>query len=225
MNKEEVRRRIVEVGIIPVVRASSPQQAMQAAEAVCAGGIPVVEVTMTVPGAIEVIAELVKTAGADILVGAGTVLDANTAQRCLDAGAEFLVSPGFDPYTVKLAQARKVLVIPGALTPTEVIAAWRAGSDMVKIFPCGTVGGAKYIKALKGPFPDVPMVPTGGVNLDTAADFILAGAEALGIGGELVSASALKSGRTNEITETAAKFVGLVREARQKMVSKAPQTT
>ncbi len=216
MTKEEARKRIADVGIVPVVRASSPQQALQAAEAVCAGGIPIVEVTMTVPGAIEVIAQLVKTAGKDLLVGAGTVLDPDTAQRCLDAGAEFLVSPGFDLETVKLARARKVLVIPGALTPTEVVTAWKAGSDLVKIFPCGAVGGAKYIKALKGPLPDVPMVPTGGVNLDTAADFILAGAEALGIGGELVSASALKSGKTNEITETARKFVAIVREARQK---------
>jgi len=221
MTKEENRKRIAAVGIVPVVRASSPQQAMQAAEAVCAGGIPIVEVTMTVPGAIDVITQLAKAAGKDILIGAGTVTDADTAQRCLDAGAEFIVSPGFDLPTVKLAQANKVLVIPGALTPTEIIVAVKAGSDLVKIFPCGTVGGAKYIKALKGPFPDVPMVPTGGVNLETAADFILAGAEALGIGGELVSASVLKSGKTNEIIETAKKFVAIVREARQRQTTKS----
>lgn len=215
MTKEENRKRIADVGIIPVVRASSPYQALLAAEAVCAGGIPIVEVTMTVPGAIEVIGQLAKTAGHDVLIGAGTVLDADTAQRCLDAGAEFLVSPGFDLQTVQLAREKGILVIPGALTPTEVITAWNAGSDLIKIFPCGTVGGAKYIKALKGPLPQVPMIPTGGVNLDTAADFILAGAEALGVGGELVSASALKSGKTNEITEAARRFVAIVREARQ----------
>jgi 2-dehydro-3-deoxyphosphogluconate aldolase/(4S)-4-hydroxy-2-oxoglutarate aldolase len=215
MTKEENRKRITDVGIVPVVRAASPQQALLAAEAVCAGGIPIVEVTMTVPGAIEVIRQLAKTAGKDILVGAGTVLDSETAQRCLDAGAEFLVSPDLDLATVKLAREKGILVMAGALTPTEVMAAWKAGSDLIKIFPCGAVGGAKYIKALKGPFPQVPLIPTGGVSLDTAADFILAGAEALGVGGELVSASALKSGNGKEITEAARRFIAIVREARQ----------
>ncbi len=216
MTKEENRKRIAEVGIIPVVRASSAHQALLAVEAIRAGGISIVEVTMTVPGAIEVIGQLAKTAGSDVLVGAGTVLDAKTAQQCLDAGAEFLVSPGFDAQTVKFAREKGILVIPGALTPTEIIMAWNAGGDLIKIFPCGTVGGAKYIKALKGPLPQVPMIPTGGVNLDTAADFILAGAEALGVGGELVSSSALKSGKTNEITDAARRFVAMVREARQR---------
>jgi 2-dehydro-3-deoxyphosphogluconate aldolase / (4S)-4-hydroxy-2-oxoglutarate aldolase len=216
MTKEESRKRIVDLGIIPVVRASSAHQALLAVEAIRAGGISIVEVTMTVPGAIEVIGQLAKTAGSDVLVGAGTVLDAKTAQQCLDAGAEFLVSPGFDAQTVKFAREKGILVIPGALTPTEIIMAWNAGGDLIKIFPCGTVGGAKYIKALKGPLPQVPMIPTGGVNLDTAADFILAGAEALGVGGELISASALKSGKTNEITDAARRFVAIVREARQR---------
>ena len=215
MTKEEIRKRITDVGIIPVVRASSPREALLAAEAVCAGGIPIVEVTMTVPDAINVIAQLTKSAGPDVLVGAGTVLDAKTARRCLDAGAEFLVSPGFDMPTVKLAQEKGILVIPGALTPTEIIAAWNAGGDLIKIFPCGTLGGPKYIKALKGPLPQVPMIPTGGVSLDNAADFILAGAEALGVGGEFLSASALKAGRTNEISEVARRFVAVVCEARQ----------
>lgn len=222
MTKEENRRRIRDVGIVPVVRASSPQQAIEAAEAVCAGGIPIVEVTMTVPGAIDVIAQLAKTAGKEVLIGAGTVIDADTAHRCFDAGAQFIVSPGFDLGTLKWAQEKKVLFIPGALTPTEILAAVKAGSELVKIFPCGTVGGARYIKALKGPFPDVAMVPTGGVTLDTAADFILAGAEALGIGGELVSASALQAGKTRNVTETARKFVSIVREARQKLEAKEP---
>lgn len=216
MTKEENRKRIAEVGIIPVVRASSAHQALLAVEAIRAGGISIVEVTMTVPGAIEVIGQLAKTAGSDVLIGAGTVLDARTAQQCLDAGAEFLVSPGFDAQTVKFAREKGILVIPGALTPTEIIMAWNAGADLIKIFPCGTVGGAKYIKALKGPLPQVPMIPTGGVNLDTAADFILAGAEALGVGGELVSASALKSGKASEITDAARRFVAIVREARQR---------
>lgn len=214
MTKEEVRKKIVDVGIVPVVRASSGKQALLAVEAVSAGGVPIVEITMTVPGAIEVIAELAKTSGKQILIGAGTVLDAQTAQRCLDAGAEFLVSPGFDLGTVQLANRLGKLIMAGALTPTEVITAWTAGSDFVKVFPCGTVGGAKYIKALKAPLPQVPMVPTGGVNLDTAADFIRAGSAALGIGGELCSAAALKSGNISEITEAAKKYVAIVRDAR-----------
>jgi 2-dehydro-3-deoxyphosphogluconate aldolase/(4S)-4-hydroxy-2-oxoglutarate aldolase len=215
MTREQIRNKIVEIGIVPVVRAASAQQAMQAAAAVCAGGIPIVEITMTVPGAIDVIAQLAKTVGNDVIVGAGTVLDAEAAERCIDVGAEFLVSPGFDLATVQFAKQQGILIMAGALTPTEVIAAWKAGSDFVKIFPCGTVGGAKYIKALKAPFPQVAMVPTGGVNLDTAADFIQAGAAALGIGGELVSAAACQSGNLNVITEAARLYVDIVQEARR----------
>ncbi len=147
MTKEQAASRIVEIGIVPVVRASSAEYAIQAAEAVCRGGIPIVEMTMTVPGAIEAISHLVKSAGAGVLIGAGTVLDAETAQRCVDAGAEFIVSPGFDLETVTLVKRLGKLMIAGALTPTEVILAWKTGSDFVKIFPCGAVGGAKYIKA------------------------------------------------------------------------------
>ncbi|HEX7286102.1 MAG TPA: bifunctional 4-hydroxy-2-oxoglutarate aldolase/2-dehydro-3-deoxy-phosphogluconate aldolase [Candidatus Angelobacter sp.] len=215
MTSAEVRQRILDAGIIPVVRASSAREAIIAVEAVTAGGIPIAELTMTVPGAISVIAELVKTMGKDTIVGAGTVLDAETAQRCMDAGAEFIVSPGFDLETVRSAKRQDKLVMAGALTPTEVLTAWKAGSDFVKIFPCGSVGGAKYIKALKGPLPQVPMVPTGGVNLETAADFIRAGADALGIGGELVSAAALKSGDSSEITRTARRFLAAIAEARR----------
>jgi 2-dehydro-3-deoxyphosphogluconate aldolase / (4S)-4-hydroxy-2-oxoglutarate aldolase len=217
MTKEQTRRKILEVGIVPVVRTATAQQAIQAAEAVCAGGIPIVEVTMTVPGAIEVIAQLVKSMGQEVLIGAGTVLDADTAQRCVDVGAEFVLSPGFDLATVQRVKQLGKLMMAGALTPTEVITAWSAGSDLVKIFPCGNVGGAKYLKALKAPLPQVPMVPTGGVNLETAADFIRAGADALGIGGELVSATALKSGNPSAITEAARRYVAIVREARQDM--------
>jgi 2-dehydro-3-deoxyphosphogluconate aldolase/(4S)-4-hydroxy-2-oxoglutarate aldolase len=217
MTKAEVANKIAQIGIVPVVRAASAKQGMQAAEAVCKGGIPIVEMTMTVPGAVESIAQLTKNMGSDVLVGAGTVLDGETARRCLDAGAEFLVSPGFDLESVKFANREGTLIMAGGLTPTEVITAWKAGSDLVKIFPCGTVGGAKYIKALKAPLPQIPMIPTGGVNLNTAAEFIQAGAAALGVGGELVSAAALQSGNTNEIVDTARKFVAIVRETRQHM--------
>jgi len=222
MTEEQVRQKILEIGIVPVVRASSGQQAVQAAEAVCAGGIPIVELTMTVPGAIEVIAQLAKSMSKDVLIGAGTVLDAETAQRCLDAGAQFLVSPGTDLPTIGLAKRKGVLIMAGALTPTEVITAWKAGSDFVKIFPCGTVGGAKYIKALKAPLPQVPMVPTGGVNVETAADFLRAGASALGIGGELISASVLKSGNVRAITDSAKQYVAIVKKTRQEMTQPVP---
>jgi 2-dehydro-3-deoxyphosphogluconate aldolase / (4S)-4-hydroxy-2-oxoglutarate aldolase len=217
MDKQAVRERILQVGIVPVVRASSSAEARAAAEAVSEGGIPIVEITMTVPGAVEVIRELVKSFRPDeLLVGAGTVLNPEQAQRCLDAGAQFLVSPGFNAKTVALAAAERRLMMAGALTPTEVIAAWEAGSDFVKVFPAGNVGGPKYIKALKGPLPDVPLIPTGGVNLQTAAEFLEAGAAALGIGGELVHPGHLKSGNTEAIVDAARTFVAIVKEARAK---------
>jgi len=206
---------MLEIGIIPVVRASSPREAMLAADAVCAGGIPIVEITMTVPGALEVIRELNARVGDNLLVGAGTVLDVDTARHCVDAGAQFLVSPGFDRETVEFAVRENVPMLAGALSPTEVLAAWRAGSDLVKIFPCGQVGGSKYIRALKGPLPQVPLVPTGGVNLETAAELILAGAAALGVGGELVQADALKAGNAENISANARKYVEAVRRARE----------
>lgn len=214
MTREETKRRIIEIGVVPVVRATSAKQALLAAEAVAAGGIPIVEVTMTVPGAVEVIGELARTAGKELLIGAGTVLDAETGRRCLDAGAQFLVSPGFDPATLELAHREGRLMIAAGLTPNEVIAAWKAGSDFVKVFPCGSVGGPKYIQALRGPLPQIPLVPTGGVNLTTAADFIRAGVVALGVGGELVQAEALKTGSTQVITENAKKFIEIVKQAR-----------
>ena len=221
MDKQSVRDRITQIGIVPVVRASSPSEARLAAEAVCEGGIPIVEITMTVPGAIEVIRELAKHSASDLLVGAGTVLNVDTARRCLDAGAQFLVSPGFNPHTVDLAGREGKLIMAGALTPTEIIAAWEAGADFVKVFPCGQVGGAKYIKAIKGPLPQVPLVPTGGVNLSTAAEFLEAGAAALGIGGELVPPDALKSGNPQIIIENARKFLAIVVQTRAKMNSPA----
>jgi 2-dehydro-3-deoxyphosphogluconate aldolase / (4S)-4-hydroxy-2-oxoglutarate aldolase len=213
MKKQDVRALIEQVGIVPVIRASSPQDARFAAEAVALGGIPIVEITMTVPGAVGLIAELVRTAP-EILVGAGTVLDEAAARRCADAGAQFLVSPGFDASTVATARELDLLIIAGALTPTEVMTAWKSGADFVKVFPCGNLGGPNYIKALKGPLPQVPLVPTGGVNLETAADYIRAGAAALGVGGELVQKEALKARNGELIRGFARQFVELVKEAR-----------
>jgi 2-dehydro-3-deoxyphosphogluconate aldolase/(4S)-4-hydroxy-2-oxoglutarate aldolase len=219
MEKEKVRARIVEIGVISVVRAASAQEARMAADAVCEGGIPIVEITMTVPGAVDVIRELTKSGASDVLVGAGTVLNAEAARRCLDAGAQFLVSPGLNLPMVELARKEEKVVMAGALTPTEIMAAWETGADFVKIFPCGQVGGAKYIKALKGPFPQIPFVPTGGVNLNTAGELIEAGAAALGVGGELVEADALKTNKPEVIVENARKFVAAVNQARQKITS------
>src|SRR5437667_2501174 len=219
MDKQQVRERIVEIGVVPVVRASSAREARTAADAVCEGGIPIVEITMTVPGAVEVIRELTQSSPADVLVGAGTVLNVDAARRCLDAGAQFLVSPGLNLQVIQLAVEEGKLMMAGALTPTEVITAWEAGSNLVKVFPCGQVGGAKYIKALRGPLPQIPLVPTGGVNLNTAAELIEAGAVALGVGGELVSAEALKSNKPEIIVENARKFLAIVTQARAQMAS------
>jgi 2-dehydro-3-deoxyphosphogluconate aldolase/(4S)-4-hydroxy-2-oxoglutarate aldolase len=219
MNKQKARERIIEIGIVPVVRASSPAEACLAADAVRQGGIPIVEITMTVPGAIDVIRELVKNCGSDVLVGAGTVLNADAARRCIDAGAQFLVSPGLNLQTVAFAAREGKLIMAGALTPTEVMAAWDAGADIIKVFPCGQVGGSKYIKALKGPFPQIPFIPTGGVNLNTAAEFLEAGCVALGIGGELVQADALKANKPEIIAENARKFLAIVKHTRAQMAA------
>jgi 2-dehydro-3-deoxyphosphogluconate aldolase/(4S)-4-hydroxy-2-oxoglutarate aldolase len=214
MTREQVRRRIIEVGIVPVVRAESKEQAIAAANAVRAGGIPIVEITMTVPDAIEAIRTLSETMPEDVLIGAGTVLDARTARECFEAGAQFLVSPIFNAEMIQFAQEMGKLTMAGAMTPNEVVMAWQSGTDFVKIFPCGNVGGASYIKALKAALPQIPMIPTGGVNLDTAAAFLAAGASALGVGGELISAAALKAGDIAAIAELARKFVRVVQAAR-----------
>ena len=218
MKKQDVRDQIERVGIVPVIRASSSQEARFAADAVCRGGIPIVEITMTVPGALEVISELAKTMP-EVLVGAGTVLNKMMARQCADAGAQFLVTPGFNRATVVEAKRLGLLVMAGALTPTEVMAAWSSGADFVKVFPCGNVGGATYLKALKGPLPQVPLVPTGGVNLETATDYIRAGAAALGVGGELILKDALKARTAGAISGLAAKFVELVKDARNGIVA------
>ena len=213
MTRESICARIQEIGIIPAIRLSSPDDALFAAEAVSNAGIPVVEVTMTVPGAMEVIAELVR-AHPQMIVGAGTVLDVATAQHCLNAGARFLTSTGLDLDVVAFARQNGAVVFPGALTPTEVIAAWRAGSDFVKIFPCAQVGGHAYIRALRGPFPDVRLIAAGGISQGTAADFIHAGAAALGIGHNLIQPQAIQKRERDWIRELARRFSRIVQEAR-----------
>ena len=218
MNKNDVRRRIEEVGIIPAVRVSSADDAMFAAEAVYRGGIPIVEVTLTVPGAIDVISHLVQNAP-EMIVGAGSLLDVETARLCLQAGAKFLTSDGFDADVVKFAVNENTVVFPGALTPTDVIAARKAGSDFIKVVPCGHVGGDSYIKDLKAMFPSVPLIAEGGVNQKTAYGFILAGATALGIGKELISREAIHLRQEERIRTLADRFLGFVQAARSQRVA------
>jgi 2-dehydro-3-deoxyphosphogluconate aldolase / (4S)-4-hydroxy-2-oxoglutarate aldolase len=224
MKKQEVRTLIEKIGIVPVIRTASPQEARFAAEAVWQGGIPVVEITMTIPQALEVISELVKTMP-KLLVGAGTVVNQDLALQCFDVGAQFLVTPGFSQKTVAAAHNLDMLIMAGALTPTEVMTAWDAGVDFVKIFPCSNMGGPSYIKALKGPLPHVPLVPTGGVNLETAADYIRAGAAALGVGGELVLKHAFQERKPELISNLAMRYAQLVKDARTAMTVKSERTT
>jgi len=209
-----VMQRIRDVGLVPVVRASSADEAFAAVEAIRAGGIPILEITLTVPGAIRMINELTIRLGDEALIGAGTVLDADTAQRCIDAGARFIVSPALDIPTIELCRRLDVPVFPGALTPTEIVTAWRAGANAVKVFPANAVGGATYLKSLKAPLPQIELLPTGGVNLKTAADFIAAGAFALGVGADLVDLAALRRGDAAAITAKAREYVAAVAEAR-----------
>jgi 2-dehydro-3-deoxyphosphogluconate aldolase / (4S)-4-hydroxy-2-oxoglutarate aldolase len=216
MDKEQVRATINEVGILPAIRVSSAENARFAAETVAQAGIPIVEITMTVPGAIEVIADLVRNSP-QVIVGAGTILDADTARACLKAGAHFLTSPGLDLEIVQFAKKENILMMAGALTPTEVVAAYKAGSDFVKVFPCSQVGGDSYIKALKAPFPQIPLVAAGGVNQQTAGAFILAGASAVGVGGDLIPRSAIELRQPERIRELARRFLALVRTARAQL--------
>jgi 2-dehydro-3-deoxyphosphogluconate aldolase/(4S)-4-hydroxy-2-oxoglutarate aldolase len=217
MNKSEVLKQIKEVGIIPVVRATTADEAMRAIDAIREGGIAVLEITMTVPGAVDVIEQVTARFGNDALVGAGTVLDAETAKACIAAGAQFIVSPALNMETIAYCRAQDVAVMPGALTPTEVVQAWNAGADLVKVFPAGAVGGASYLKALKAPLPQIELVPTGGVSLKTAADFIKAGAAALGVGADLVDIKAVREGQAGLITDRAKQFVQIVHEAREEI--------
>ncbi|HEY2847794.1 MAG TPA: bifunctional 4-hydroxy-2-oxoglutarate aldolase/2-dehydro-3-deoxy-phosphogluconate aldolase [Pyrinomonadaceae bacterium] len=214
MDKAATLERIGSIGVVPVVRASSADEAMQAIDAIREGGVNVLEITMTVPGAVGVIAEISKRYGDDVVVGAGTVLDPETALRCIDAGAVFVVSPALNLDTIAACINAGIPVMPGALSPTEVVTAWNAGADMVKIFPAGAVGGPSYLKNLKGPLPHIKMIPTGGVSLATAADFIKAGAAALGVGTDLVDIKAIREGRPEVVTERARQFVEIVKETR-----------
>lgn len=214
MDKNEVLKQIAEVGLVPVIRAESKDEALAVVEAIRAGGVSVIEVTMTVPGAVSVI-EAIRKSDPSVVVGAGTVLDAETARACILAGAHFVVSPAVNVATIELCRRYSVGIMPGALTPTEVLTAWSAGADVVKVFPCGALGGASYIKSLKAPFPQIALMPTGGVSMKTAADFIRAGSFALGVGADLVDLKALREpGGAAVITERAREYVRIVREAR-----------
>jgi 2-dehydro-3-deoxyphosphogluconate aldolase/(4S)-4-hydroxy-2-oxoglutarate aldolase len=212
MSKDEAAQRIRETGVLPVIRAASKEEAKALIEAIRAGGIDTIEVTMTVPGAIELIAEL--ASDQEILIGAGTVLDTETASRCIDAGAKFIISPALNFETIEYCNNAGVVVMPGALTPTEVVNAWNAGADFVKVFPAGALGGASYLKSLKAPLPHIKLIPTGGVNLNNATDFIRAGAEAVGVGADLADVNAIREGDSDKITETARKLIEVVRSAR-----------
>jgi len=214
MNKAEVLQRILEVGIVPVIRAASIEDALSATEALYQGGLPIAEITMTVPGAVAAIRSLAQQRGRDILIGAGTVLDVQAASQCVKAGAQFLASPGLDLETVAFAQSLNKPIFAGALTPTEIIAAWRSGSDFVKVFPCNALGGPKYIASLKGPLPQVRLVPSGGVSLENVWQFIEAGASAVAVGGELVDCSALRSRKLETISQNARSFIELIHKAR-----------
>jgi len=213
MEKRQVVERVRELGLVPVIRAESPDEASLAIEAVQAGGVDVIEITMTVPGAVPLIAEITRRFP-DSLVGAGTVLDAETARACILAGAQFVVSPALNLDTIECCRRYGIAVLPGALTPTEVLEAWQAGADIVKVFPAGALGGASYIKALKAPFPQIELIPTGGVSVDTAAAFIQAGAAALGVGADLVDLKALREGKADLLTERARRYVEIVKTAR-----------
>jgi 2-dehydro-3-deoxyphosphogluconate aldolase / (4S)-4-hydroxy-2-oxoglutarate aldolase len=216
MNKEEVCRLIGEIGIIPAVRVSSTEDAQFAAEAIELAGIPVVEITMTVPGAIELIAQLARD-HPKLVVGAGTVLTPAIARQCVDAGASFLTAPGFDPQIVEFAVKENIASMPGGLTPTEVVGAWRAGADFVKVFPCAPVGGDHYIKSLKTALPQIALIAAGGVNQKTAMDFILAGATAIGVGAELIPIEAIRLRKPERIRELARRFIGYVKAGRDRL--------
>lgn len=214
MTKTQIRSSIIDIGIVPIVRTNSAESAVKSIEAVYAGGIRSAEITMTVPGAIKALEKLADALGDKMVLGAGTVLDPETARICILAGAQFLVTPALRTTTIEVAHRYSKVICPGALTPTEVLTAWEAGADFVKVFPCSNMGGAKYIKALKGPFPQIEMIPTGGVNLDTAADFLKAGSAAVAVGSELIDAQTIKDGNYEIFTERAKQYLEVVKKAR-----------
>jgi 2-dehydro-3-deoxyphosphogluconate aldolase/(4S)-4-hydroxy-2-oxoglutarate aldolase len=213
MRKEQIVEKLREIGLVPVLRAESEEQALGIASAIAAGGVTVLEITMTVPGAIRVMSRLTKDRP-DILIGAGTVLDAETARICMLEGAQFVVSPALNLKTIEMCHRYSIPVLPGALTPTEVVTAWQAGADVIKVFPASALGGAKYLKSLKAPLPQVEMIPTGGVSLATAREFLEAGSFALGVGADLVDTKAMSEGKPEKITESAKKYLEIVREFR-----------
>jgi 2-dehydro-3-deoxyphosphogluconate aldolase/(4S)-4-hydroxy-2-oxoglutarate aldolase len=223
MNKEQLRNRVEEVGIVPVIRTSSAEDARFAVEEVAHGGIPIIEVTMTVPGAIDVIREIAKNVPS-VIIGAGTVLDAATALKCIRAGAQFISNPVLDIPTVQLvAENPNVLMMGGALTPTEILAAWKAGSDFVKIFPCSVVGGDNYIRTLRRPFPDIPLIPGGGVTQQNAAHYLLAGAAALSVGKELIPRESMLLHKPDRIRELTRRFAGIVKSTRARLAEAQTQ--
>jgi 2-dehydro-3-deoxyphosphogluconate aldolase/(4S)-4-hydroxy-2-oxoglutarate aldolase len=219
MTAKEILAFITDVGIVPIVRAQSADAAIKAVEAIYNGGVRAAEITMTVPGAIGALEKTADRFGDKLVLGAGTVLDPETARACMLAGAQFFVTPNLRVSTIEIAKRYSKVICPGALTPTEVLTAWEAGADVVKIFPCGNVGGPKYIKALKGPLPQIEMIPTGGVNLDTAGDFLKAGACAVAVGGELADPKSLKEGRFEVIEERTRQFLAVIAKARAEMAS------
>ncbi|HMB78982.1 MAG TPA: bifunctional 4-hydroxy-2-oxoglutarate aldolase/2-dehydro-3-deoxy-phosphogluconate aldolase [Vicinamibacterales bacterium] len=214
MTRQSIAERIIEIGILPVVRAASGAEAIAVGDALGEGGIRALEITMTVPGAVRVIAEAVARYGDQFLIGAGTVLDEEQARACIDAGARFVVAPIVDVATIAVCRRADIPVLPGALTPTEVVQAWRAGADFVKVFPCSAVGGASYLRALKAPLPHIPLVPTGGVTLETVGAFFAAGASAVGVGGDLCDLQAIRAGRRDKLVAAARAYVSAVQAAR-----------
>ncbi len=221
MTSQEILSFITGIGIVPIVRVASAESAVKAVEAIYQGGVRAAEITMTVPGAIHALEKVADRLGDKMMLGAGTVLDPETARACMLAGAEFFVTPALRLSTIELAKRYSKVIFPGALTPTEVLTAWEAGADAVKIFPCGNMGGPKYIKALKGPFPHIAMIPTGGVNLETAGDFLKAGACAIAVGSEMVDAKTIQEGRYEVIEDRARQYLACVAKARAELKSAA----
>jgi 2-dehydro-3-deoxyphosphogluconate aldolase/(4S)-4-hydroxy-2-oxoglutarate aldolase len=221
MTSQEILSFITGIGIVPIVRVSSAESAVKAVEAIYQGGVRAAEITMTVPGAIHALEKVADRLGDKMMLGAGTVLDPETARACMLAGAEFFVTPALRLSTIEIAKRYSKVIFPGALTPTEVLTAWEAGADAVKIFPCGNMGGPKYIKALKGPFPHIAMIPTGGVNLETAGDFLKAGACAIAVGSEMVDAKTIQEGRFDVIEDRARQYLACVAKARAELKSAA----
>jgi 2-dehydro-3-deoxyphosphogluconate aldolase/(4S)-4-hydroxy-2-oxoglutarate aldolase len=205
MTKEDLLELIRKTGVVAIMRAKSSDQLLAAADAVLAGGVNAIEVTMTTPGALEVIEQATAKYGADVIFGAGSVLDPETARAVILAGAQFVVAPTLNLKTIEVCKRYSVPVIPGAYTPTEILTAWEAGADMVKVFPA-SAGGPAYIKAVKAPLPQIRLVPVGGVNLNTTADFIRAGADVVGVGGALISQKLLDDGDFDAIIERAARL-------------------